>query len=54
MSTTDYLGHYYLLEIGMIMLRILVLSWGAVLLWRCGPKLETLLAPKQVSEPLSQ
>jgi hypothetical protein len=30
----------------MNVLRILVLSLGAILFWRCGPRIEALLAPQ--------
>jgi hypothetical protein len=46
MATSDYAGRYYALLIAMNVLRILVLSLGAILFWRCGPRIEALLAPQ--------
>jgi hypothetical protein len=46
MATSDYAGGYYVLLIAMNVLRILVLSLGAILFWRCGSRIEALLAPQ--------
>jgi hypothetical protein len=46
MMTSDYAGRYYVLLLAMNVLRILVLSLVAILFWRCGPRIEALLAPQ--------
>ena len=45
MATSDSAGWYYLLLIGMNLLRIVVLSWGAIFFWRGGSRVEQLLTP---------